>query len=115
MPVSENILAMKRFCSLLLLLALMAGAGTLSAQPGWERMPPEDRREMRQQMRDHWQQPAHQAKEGRRYERFDGDRMDDREDRRRWRQDLRQEMRDQDRRQRQWDDDSGHRRQRGRD
>ncbi|PKO92400.1 MAG: hypothetical protein CVU16_06540 [Betaproteobacteria bacterium HGW-Betaproteobacteria-10] len=42
--------------SLLLLLSLLGSAGGTSAQAAWRDLPPEQRREMRQQMREHWQQ-----------------------------------------------------------
>jgi len=48
-----------RLCLLLALLCLTGSAG-LRAQPGWRDLPPEERRQMRQQMREHWQQDAGQ-------------------------------------------------------
>ena len=49
--------AMKRLaaCSLLLL-SLLGSAGGAWAQAYWRDLPPDQRREMRQQMREHWQQ-----------------------------------------------------------
>ena len=49
-------LAMKRPLLLLVLLAGLAAAGGASAQPHWRDLPPDERRQMRQQMREHWQQ-----------------------------------------------------------
>lgn len=48
---------MKRIaaCSLLLL-SLLGSAGGAWAQAYWRDLPPDQRREMRQQMREHWQQ-----------------------------------------------------------
>src|SRR5574343_1447438 len=49
--------AMKRTvaCSLLLL-SLLGSVGSAWAQAYWRDLPPDQRREMRQQMREHWQQ-----------------------------------------------------------
>ncbi len=49
--------AMKRIaaCSLLLL-SLLGSVGGVWAQTSWRDLPPEERRQMRQQMREHWQQ-----------------------------------------------------------
>jgi hypothetical protein len=51
-------LAMKRpiFLALLLLLGLLGPLESALAQARWRELPPEDRRQMRQQMREHWQQ-----------------------------------------------------------
>ena len=48
---------MKRLatCSLLLL-SLLGSVGGASAQASWRDLPPEERRQMRQQMREHWRQ-----------------------------------------------------------
>jgi len=50
--------AMKRriVLPLLLLLGLVGPLESVWAQARWRELPPEDRRQMRQQMRDHWQQ-----------------------------------------------------------
>lgn len=52
-----TIFAMRRFtaCSLLLL-SLLGLAGGAWAQANWRDLPPDERRQMRQQMREHWQQ-----------------------------------------------------------
>lgn len=42
--------------SLLLLLSLLGSNGSVWAQTSWRDLPPEERREMRQQMRQHWQE-----------------------------------------------------------
>ncbi|MFZ2267049.1 MAG: hypothetical protein WAV95_05680 [Azonexus sp.] len=42
--------------SLLLLLGLAGSLESAWAQARWRDLPPEDRRQMRQQMREHWQQ-----------------------------------------------------------
>ncbi len=49
---------MKRlFASSLLFLSLLGPVGGVSAQQGyWRDLPPDERRQMRQQMREHWQQ-----------------------------------------------------------
>jgi hypothetical protein len=50
---------MKRRLALsLLLLSLLGSAGGVWAQQGgyWRDLPPDERRQMRQQMREHWQQ-----------------------------------------------------------
>lgn len=49
---------MKKYLTptLLLLLSLLGSAGSTWAQASWRDLPPEQRREMRQQMRQHWQQ-----------------------------------------------------------
>ncbi len=50
-------IAMKRLLLSLLLLSSLCGlAGEVSAQPSWRDLPPDERRQMRQQMREHWQQ-----------------------------------------------------------
>jgi len=49
--------AMKRRLALsLLLLSLLGSTGGVWAQGSWRDLPPDERRQMRQQMRDHWQQ-----------------------------------------------------------
>src|SRR3990172_9554304 len=49
--------AMKRRLVLsLLFLSLLGSAGGVWAQAQWRDLPPDERRQMRQQMRDHWQQ-----------------------------------------------------------
>ena len=48
---------MKAFVTLsLLLLSLLGSVGGAWAQAHWRDLPPEERRHMRQQMREHWQQ-----------------------------------------------------------
>ena len=42
--------------SLLLLLGLSGPLGSVWAQARWRDLPPDERRQMRQQMREHWQQ-----------------------------------------------------------
>ena len=42
--------------SLLLLLGLSGQVGGVWAEERWRDLPPDERRQMRQQMRDHWQQ-----------------------------------------------------------
>ena len=50
-------IAMKRLLLSLLLLSSLAGPpGKVWAQAYWRDLPPDERREMRQQMREHWQQ-----------------------------------------------------------
>jgi hypothetical protein len=79
---------MKRYRLLpLLWLCLLSIAGGATAQTTWHDLPPEERRQLRQQMREHWAQER-------------GDRPE--ENRRRWqdvppeeRQRLREEMRQQ--------------------
>lgn len=46
----------RRLLPLLLLCGLLSPAGDLLAQGRWRDMPPDERRQMRQQMREHWQQ-----------------------------------------------------------
>ncbi|MBS1157973.1 MAG: hypothetical protein H6R15_392 [Proteobacteria bacterium] len=50
--------AMKRrtLLCLLLLLSLAGSTGGVWAQERWRDLPPDERRQMRQQMREHWQQ-----------------------------------------------------------
>ena len=48
---------MKRRLALsLMLLSLLGSAGGVWAQGSWRELPPDERRQMRQQMREHWQQ-----------------------------------------------------------
>jgi uncharacterized membrane protein len=48
---------MKRRLALsLVFLSLLGSAGGVWAQAYWRDLPPEERRQMRQQMREHWQQ-----------------------------------------------------------
>ncbi|PKO38040.1 MAG: hypothetical protein CVU33_10275 [Betaproteobacteria bacterium HGW-Betaproteobacteria-6] len=48
---------MKRLFALaVLLLSLLGSAGGVWAQGYWRDLPPEERRQLRQQMREHWQQ-----------------------------------------------------------
>lgn len=75
-------------CSLpvsFLLLVLLASGGDVRAEGGWRNMPADDRRQMRQDMRDHWQQERH-------YRQEEGDRRWGSvppEDRRRMREEIR--------------------------
>lgn len=49
--------AMKRRLALsLLLLSLLGSVGNVWAQGHWRDLPPDERRQLRQQMREHWQQ-----------------------------------------------------------
>jgi len=75
--------------SLLLLLSLLGSAGSAWAQAYWRDLPPEDRREMRQQMREHWRQDRNIRPEdgGRRWQDVPP------EDRRRLREDMREQGR----------------------
>lgn len=76
----------------LLLLSLLGSAGGAMAQGYWRDLPPEERRQMRQQMREHWQQDN----EIRRHEGG-----------RRWREvppEERRQMREEMREQRAWQD-----------
>ncbi len=92
-------IAMKRPLALcLLLLSLLGSAGGVWAQGYWRDLPPEDRRQLRQQMREHWQQE-------REIRRDEAPRWRDvpQEDRRRLRDDMREQRAWQDQReQRSW-------------
>lgn len=79
---------MKRIaaCSLLLL-SLFGSVGSAWAQAYWRDLPPDQRREMRQQMREHWQQ----EREIRRDEGMPRWRDIPPEDRRRLRDDMREQ------------------------
>lgn len=93
--------AMKRLLALsLLLLSLLGSAGGVWAQQGnWRDLPPEDRRQLRQQMREHWQQ----EREIRREEGAPRWRDVSPEDRRRLRDEMREQRTWQDQReQRGW-------------
>lgn len=78
-----------RFVPSLLLLCLLGSAGGAWAQAYWRDLPPEDRREMRQQMREHWRQDRNirQEDSGRRWQDVPS------EDRRRLREDMREQGR----------------------
>ncbi|MFZ2974556.1 MAG: hypothetical protein WA049_18145 [Ferribacterium limneticum] len=80
---------MKRLFALsVLLLSLLGSAGGVWAQQGyWRDLPPEDRRQLRQQMREHWQQ----EREIRREEGAPRWRDVPPEDRRRLRDDMREQ------------------------
>jgi hypothetical protein len=79
---------MKRLFALsLLLLSLLGSAGDVWAQGYWRDLPAEDRRQMRQQMREHWQQ----EREFRRDEGAPRWRDVPPEDRRRLRDDMREQ------------------------
>ena len=78
----------RRFApALILLLCLFGAAGNSWAQASWRDLPPDERRQMRQQMREHWQQDRDVRRDegGRRWQDVPP------EDRRR----LREEMREQ--------------------
>lgn len=73
--------------SLLLLLSLSGSVGSVWAQARWRDLPPDERRQMRQQMREHWQQE-------REIRRDDGPRRWNEvppEDRRRMREEMREQ------------------------
>jgi len=73
--------------SLLLLLSLSGSVGNAWAQARWRDLPPDERRQMRQQMREHWQQE-------REIRRDDGPRRWSEvppEDRRRMREEMREQ------------------------
>jgi len=91
--------AMKRCLALsLLLLSLLGSAGGVWAQQGyWRDLPPDERRQMRQQMREHWQQ----EREIRRDEGAPRWRDVPQEDRRRLRDDMREQRTWQDQREQQ--------------
>lgn len=81
--------AMKRFvaCSFLLLGLLGPAGGAWAQQGNWRDLPPDERRQMRQQMREHWQQ----EREVRRDEPPPRWRDIPQEDRRRLRDDMREQ------------------------
>lgn len=92
-PRSNKPVAMKRSILLLTLLASLLGTVTgVRAQGYWRDVPPEERRQMRQQMREHWQQlppdRQHALREERR-ERREGFQQMPPEDRMRLRDDIR--------------------------
>ncbi|MBP5987181.1 MAG: hypothetical protein KA538_08335 [Azonexus sp.] len=82
----------RRLAIVLLFLSLLGSAGGAWAQAYWRDLPPDERRQLRQQMREHWQQ----EREIRRDEGAPRWRDVPQEDRRR----LRDEMREQ----RGWED-----------
>lgn len=47
----------------LIFLSLLGPVAGAWAQGGWRNLPPEERRQMRQQMRDHWQQEGELRRE----------------------------------------------------
>jgi hypothetical protein len=55
--------------AILLLLGLAGSLGSAWAQGAWRDLPPDERRQMRQQMRDHWQQMPPEDRERFRQER----------------------------------------------
>ncbi|WP_153132819.1 hypothetical protein [Dechloromonas hortensis] len=74
--------------STLLLLGLLGPLGGVWAQAQWRDLPPEERRQMRQQMREHWQQDREFRREeggGRRWQDVPP------EDRRRMREEMREQ------------------------
>ena len=92
---------MLRFApSLLLLILLAALAPATRAEPPhggreplrqWQQIPPEERREIRQQLREHWSERPHQRAEEAGERRGDGFRRMPREDRMRLRDELREQ------------------------
>ena len=102
---------MKRFFALsLLLLSLLGSAGGVWAQQGnWRDLPPEDRRQLRQQMREHWQQ----GREIRREEGAPRWRDVPPEDRRRLRDEMREQRAWQERERGSWADQREQREHRG--
>lgn len=81
----------KRFLLSLLLFQLAALGGALAHGGGWRDLPPEERRQMRQQMREQWQQDSEMRRSNDGYEARQRWREVPPEDRRR----MREEMRDQ--------------------
>ena len=77
--------------ALILLFCLFGMAGNTWAESARRDLPPDERRQMRQQMRQHWQQDREVRREegGRRWQEVPP------EDRRRLREDMREEMREQ--------------------
>ena len=72
----------------LLLLGLLGPLGGVRAEGQWRDLPPEERRQMRQQMRDHWQQDREFRRDeggARRWQDVPPD------DRRRMREDMREQ------------------------
>lgn len=87
---------------MLLLASLFGPLGNAWAQAHWRDLPPDERRQMRQQMRDHWQQERDLRREeggGRRWQEVPP------EDRRRLREDMRE--------QRSWNENRAERGERG--
>jgi hypothetical protein len=82
-------IAMKRLLLSLLMLSSLSGlAGSVWAQPHWRDLPPDERRVMRQQMREHWQRDREMRRRD-----DDGRRWRDvpPEDRRQMRDDMREQ------------------------
>ena len=77
--------------ALILLFCLFGMAGNTWAESARRDLPPDERRQMRQQMRQHWQQDREVRREegGRRWQEVPP------EDRRRLREDMREELREQ--------------------
>lgn len=77
--------------ALVLLFCLFGMAGNTWAESARRDLPPDERRQMRQQMRQHWQQDREVRREegGRRWQEVPP------EDRRRLREDMREELREQ--------------------
>lgn len=65
-PADVAIVMKRRLVVPLLLLALWGSAAPGWAQGYWRDLPPEERRQMRQQMREHWQQDRELRREERR-------------------------------------------------
>lgn len=86
-PQTLPIAMKRRIFPVMLLLLSLSGVGAAHAQAQWRELPPEDRRQMRQQMRDHWQQEREMRRDEppiRRWQEVPN------EDRRRLRDDLRE-------------------------
>jgi len=77
----------RRLVLSMLLLSLLGQAGGAMAQGYWRDLPPDERRQMRQQMRDHWQQDNEMRRDepGRRWQDVPP------EDRRQMRQEMREQ------------------------
>lgn len=87
-----------RWKRLLLVAAMMAWGGLAHADPGRDgrpgRLSPEERQQMRQQMREHWQQMPPEQREYRRQEMRERWQQMPPEDRQRWREDRRRRLED---------------------
>lgn len=77
----------RRLLLAMILVSLLGSAGGAWAQGYWRDLPPDERRQMRQQMREHWQQDraARRDEGGRRWQEVPP------EDRRRMREEMREQ------------------------